>query len=90
MEKDYINMPKIKIFYNMRVCFYKINIKDMVNYYLEIKENIKDNLKIIYFMDKDSIILINMYIWAIFIKEESRVKVSSNILIINIIKESSS
>jgi hypothetical protein len=75
MEKDYINMQKIKQLYNIRVCLYKINIKVMARCYLLIKENIKDNLKIIYFMDKDNIIQINLYILVIFIKVEYRVKV---------------
>ena len=45
MQKDYTNMQKIKVYYNIRVCLYRINIKDMARCYLQIKEDIKDNLK---------------------------------------------
>lgn len=76
MQKDYTNMQKIKVYYNIRVCLYRINIKDMARCYLQIKEDIKDNLKIIYSMDKDNIIQINLYILVIFIRVESRVRVS--------------
>jgi hypothetical protein len=34
MQKDYTNMQKIKVYYNIRVCLYRINIKDMARCYL--------------------------------------------------------